>query len=151
MAQLPGVLVMVPAGGRHARPIRRVLVALDGSREMAAALDQVIHIVRSRAVEVVVLNVIDPASGRPYADQPHHWSAAFAKEFHARHAPSHDVVVELRCADPAARVLDTATETDADLVAHAWHQRLQTGRAEVVRRAVAEGRLPVLLVPVGPP
>lgn len=151
MAQLPGVLVMVPADGRRARPIRRVLVALDGSPETAAALDQVIHTVRSGAVEMVVLHVIDPASVPPYADQPHHWSAAFAKEFHARHAPSEDVVVELRCGDPAARVLDTAEQTDADLVALAWHQRLQTGRAEVVRRAVAEGRLPVLLIPVDPP
>ncbi len=58
------------------------------------------------------------------------------------------MVVELRCGDPATRVLDAAEETSADLVALAWHQQLGAGRAEVVRRAVAEGRFPVLLVPV---
>ncbi len=148
MTSLPGALVIVPPSAREARPIRRVLVALDGRPESAVALAPIIHAAAHADLEVIVVHVLDPQQAPPYADQPHHFSEAFAREFRARHVPSVNVAIELRAGDPPDRLLDAAKELDADLVALAWSQILTPDRAAVVQNAVADGELPVLLVPL---
>jgi hypothetical protein len=151
MAKLPGVLVLVPEDGHASYDIRRVLVALDGTAETALALERVVGTLGPDGVEVIPLHVIEPGAAPPYADQPHHWSAAFAEEFAARHPWTRTGAgTELRAGDPAARVVDAITELHPDLVALAWHQRLVPGHAAVVRRTLTECAVPLLLVPVGP-
>jgi nucleotide-binding universal stress UspA family protein len=150
MTSLPGPLVVVPPTTRAVRRLRRILVALNGSPEATDALRPVTRAALDAGLAVVVVHVFDPRAAPAFADQPHHWSEAYLQEFRARNVVSADAEVHLRAGDPPERLLDAAKQLDADLIALAWSQTLAPGHAAVVRSAIAEGEIPVLLVPVGP-
>jgi hypothetical protein len=50
--------------------------------------------------------------------------------------------------EPPEQVVSVAREIDADLMALGWAQTLAAGRAGVVRAALEQAKLPVLLIPV---
>lgn len=147
VASLPGAQLVVPRGHRPSHPPRRMVAALDGTPEAAAALEPVIAGALASGLDVVVVHVLHASAAPAFVDQPHHWTEAFRQEFGVRNAPQVAAPVELRAGDPPGRLLDAAKELDADVLALAWSQVLAPGRAAVVRAAMDAGELPILLVP----
>ena len=141
-------LVVVPPHAPAPLAVERILVPLDGTAATAGALANTLRLARNRALEVIVLYVHDEARIPLFGDQPQHELEAWTHEFLARHCPHpEDVRLELRTGVPATHVLKVAEEAKADLIALAWSQTLEPGRAAVVREALERSRVPLLLVP----
>jgi nucleotide-binding universal stress UspA family protein len=143
-------VLVVPPAAMAERPIRRILVPLDGTATTAEALQATIALARERDIAVVVLHVHEEHAIPPFEDQPHHEREAWAREFIARYCgrPVEDVGLEIRTGLPHEHVLDVAKELDVDALVLGWHRTFQGGRAAVVREALARSPVPVLLIPV---
>lgn len=134
----------VPSSGT----LRRILFPLDASAESARAMTELLDICSRCDVEVVVLHVFDRETIPRFWDQPQYESEAWAEAFLARRVdPDVAAKVRLRTGAPPHRVLDVAVEEDVDAIALGWAQRIEPGRAAVVRRALSEAHVPVMLVP----
>jgi nucleotide-binding universal stress UspA family protein len=146
---LPKPVVVVPPDA-EGRPLRRILVPLEGSRSTSLAPRSLIEVALGRGLEVVVLHVIGGESIPAFTDQPQHEQTAWAEEFLARYCPAGigSVVFETRVGRPEVLVPVASSRLQADLVALAWSQELAAGRAPVVRATLELSKLPVLLVPV---
>ncbi|HET8615377.1 MAG TPA: universal stress protein [Actinomycetales bacterium] len=145
-------LVLVPGGVPDGvRPIGRVLVPLDGSREAAHAVDCTVELCTRAGVDLVVLHVFNDTTAPPFWDQSVHALHAWTEEFLSRHVMPPDARLEVRAGQPDHNVLDVATTLGADLIALGWSQHLEKGRARTVRRAVVDADVPVMLVPVPAP
>jgi nucleotide-binding universal stress UspA family protein len=126
--------------------VRRVLVPLDGSRQTSAAARRLVRQVRPAGIEVIVTHVLDDTHPLHFADAPQHDYDAWRREFLARHAvPGTDL--DVRQGNTWEAIEACAHEVTADLIVVVWSQRLASGRAEVVRAALANPDLPVLLLP----
>jgi nucleotide-binding universal stress UspA family protein len=148
---LPKPVVVVPPDA-EVRPLRRILVPLEGDRATSLAPGSLIEIALDRNLEVVVLHVIGGESIPAFTDQPQHEQTAWAEEFLARYCPAGigSVALETRVGRPEVLVPITASRLHADLVALGWSQQLAAGHAPVVRATLELSQLPVMLVPVGP-
>jgi nucleotide-binding universal stress UspA family protein len=56
--------------------------------------------------------------------------------------------LELRHGAAAEHVVQVADAEQADMIALAWSQRLDPGRAAAVRRTILEAEVPVMLIPM---
>lgn len=108
-----------------------------------------IEVAADSGVDIVLLHVFEPGSLPMFTDQPHQEVESWAREFVSRYCPvaPGTVRLQLRVGSPADQIIAVARETDAHLVALGWSQVLERGRAAIVRAALQEARLPVLLVP----
>jgi nucleotide-binding universal stress UspA family protein len=151
MTQLPRPIVVVPPGEDAPARIDRVLVALDRDAAATAALEPVLALVAGAEVEIVIVHVCAPDDVPPFADQLQHETNAWVDEFLSGYCPmARDRIrVELRYGEPAGEISAVAARLAADLVVLAWSQSLDAGHAPVVRRLVAQDRIPILLVPIG--
>ncbi|MBB5916701.1 nucleotide-binding universal stress UspA family protein [Nocardia transvalensis] len=142
-------VVLVPARVRPG-PITRVLVPLDGSDEAVHAVAETVRLFRAAGVVIIVLHVFDRGTVPAYWDQAAHAREAWEDEFLARycspHFPGPAPAVTLRSGHPGENVVDVAAE-QADLIILGWSRNLLPGRAETVRRTVADATVPVLLIP----
>lgn len=129
--------------------LQRILVPLDGTEESAAAVRSLCEAFARSAVEIVVVHIFRPGKVPAFWDQPHYAEEAWGEEFRARFLRSTGGRVRLRTGIAQERILAVAEEEDVDAIALGWAQRLDPGRARVVRRILSHGVLPVLLVPVG--
>lgn len=143
-------IVVVPSDAVD-RPLRSVLVAVEGDSE-SAELRRLFDDLDDRPFpEVIALHVIEPSDIPPFADSPIHETNAFARELRIRVAsglvvdPSH-IRFETRVGDAAAALRDATRELDVDLVVLAWHRDLSSGHGRVVREMITSGRIPVALV-----
>lgn len=140
--------VVVPPQARPAEQIDRILVPLEGTRDSAAALASVVERARPRNIEIVVLHVRDAATLPRFSEQPQHETEAWAEEFLARCGCSPgEVRLEVRVGTPADQVVRVAEDARCQLVALSWAQVLAPRRAAVVRHALEESTIPVLLIP----
>lgn len=142
-------IVAVPAGFR--RPaIERVLVPLDGTVEVAAAVAPIVRMFRSAGAEILVLHVFDRRTVPAYWDQAAHARAAWQDEFLSRYCtPYFDgdgQPLLLRSGVPAENVVEIAGN-ETDLVILGWSQQLLHGHAEIIRRAMTDLTVPVMLIP----
>lgn len=144
-------VVLVPAGPRD-QPlrIRRVLLPLDGTARSAAAVAGAAERLALGGAELVVLHVFDPETVPRFWDQHAHAGQAWTREFLARYCALPGARLELRHGAAAEHVVKVAGAEHADVIALAWSQRLEPGRAPVVRRAVLDARVPVILMPIAP-
>lgn len=140
-------VVLVPAGAQPPR-IRRVLLPLDGTARSAAAVAAAAGRFSKGGAELVVLHVFSPQTVPRFWDQHAHAGKAWTQEFLARHCALPGTRMELRDGSAAGHVVAVAGAEQADVIALAWSQRLDPGRAPVVRRAVLEAHVPVMLVPM---
>lgn len=144
-------VVIVPPSGRAlpehdssgSRP--RLLVPLDGEEPTSRALASSQPL--SAWGQVTALHVFD-ASTAPMLTTSEVDRAILAEEFAARHAGDMASTVELRLGQATAEIADAARRLDMDAVVLCWHQRLSSDRADVVRRLVTDGQIPLILVPV---
>jgi nucleotide-binding universal stress UspA family protein len=142
-------LVVVPPHAAVADSLRRILVPLDGAPATAAALARTIELAQGSAVEVIALHIHEHHTLPLFSEQPQHELEAWRREFIARNCPgAEEARLEVRVGIPGEHVLRAAAESDADLIALAWAQNLQEGRAAVVREALERSDLPILLVAV---
>jgi nucleotide-binding universal stress UspA family protein len=146
----PKPVAVVPAGALHPCRLGRVLVPLEGSRPTSLAPRRVIGLARDAGLEIVLLHVFDVTSLPACTDQPQHETRAWAAEFLARYSPVplEHVRFEMRVGEPKEHVVAVARETDADVIALGWAQELAAGRAPVVRAALEDAKVPVVLIPV---
>jgi nucleotide-binding universal stress UspA family protein len=127
-------------------------VPLDGTPTSAAVLRETLEMARRAAVEVVLLHVHEEGTLPAFEEQPHHevdaWNAEFAARWFADAEETAHAHVEVRVGVPGRRVIETAAELDADLIALGWSRTLAGGRGAVVREALASSTVPVLLLPL---
>jgi hypothetical protein len=160
----PGVVAVV-AGTRGARHGRRpaghvalalaasvskllVLVPLDGRRESALAVRDLLLAAAERQVEVDVLHVHAGDDLPPFDDHSTYGVEAWKREFVARHCPPEaGVGAHTRVGIPEEEVLGLASERSSDLVVLAWGRDLSPDRARIVREALKRAVVPVALVP----
>jgi hypothetical protein len=142
-------LVVVPPDVESPETLRRMLVPLDGTMRTALRARAAIDLAAAAGLEIIVINVCDLDHLPMFDDQPQHETRAFAEAFLARYAPGAPVRLELRVGLPADEVLAAATALGADLLAIAWAQILEPGRARVVRHLLARSHVPLLLLPLG--
>jgi hypothetical protein len=142
-------IVLVPAAARdRPSPIRRVLIPLDGTARSAAAVAAMAEQLARGGAELVVLHVFDAETVPMFWDQPAHAGHTWAQEFLARYCAQPGARMELRSGAAAEHVLKVARAEKADMITLAWSQRLDPGRAPIVRRAIVEAAVPVMLVPI---
>jgi len=141
-------VVLVPAGARLPRRIRRVLLPLDGTARSAAAVAGTAERFARGGVELVVLHVFDAATVPKFWDQHAHAGQAWEQEFLARYCALPGARLELRSGAAAEHVAKVAGTEQADMIALAWSQRLDPGRAAAVRQTVLDAEVPVMLIPM---
>jgi nucleotide-binding universal stress UspA family protein len=141
-------LLVVPPDVEAPGILRRMLVPLDGTMPTARRARTAIDLAEAAGVEVIVIHVCGPDRIPMFDDQPQHETRAFAHEFLARYAPGAPVRLELRVGPPGDEILAAAATLGADVVAIAWAQILQPGRARIVRQLLAHSRVPLLLLPL---
>lgn len=142
-------LVVVPPDARSPITLRRMLVPLDGTMTTARRARAAIDLATTGGLDVILIHVCDEDHIPMFTDQPQHETNSFAEEFIARYAPQAAVRLELRVGPTADEVLAAAADLHADLLAIAWAQILQPGRARVVKELLARSRVPLLLLPLG--
>jgi hypothetical protein len=144
-------VVLVPAGARQLpRRIRRVLLPLDGTARSAAAIAEAAERIARGGIELVVLHVFGAETVPKFWDQHAHAGQAWEQEFLARYCALPGARLELRSGAAAEHVAKVAGAEQADMIALAWSQRLDPGRAAAVRRTVLDAEVPVMLVPMPP-
>jgi len=144
-------VVLVPDGLSGQPPrLRRVLLPLDGTPQSAAAVAAVAERFALGGAELVVLHVFGPDTVPMFWDQHAHAGQAWTREFLARYCAVPGARLELRVGIAAEHVVQVAGAEDADVITLAWSQRLEPGRAPVVRRALQDAEVPVMLIPVAP-
>ena len=142
-------VVLVPAEARDQPPrIRRVLLPLDGTARSASAVAGTAEQLARGGAEIVVLHVFDAQTAPKFWNQHAHAGQAWGQEFLARYCALPGARLELRSGAAADHVVKVAGTEQADMIALAWSQRLGPGHALVVRRAVLDAGVPVMLVPM---
>lgn len=148
--ELPVPVLAVPPASAD-RPIRRVLVALEGGAESEAAAALVDRFGDGSGLEVVALHVFPPEGLPPFGDHPVFETEAWSREFLRRTAgpPPHRLRLEVRVGSVVDIVAGSVDEFGADLVVLAWNRTLAGGHGRIVRRLLETGRVPTLLLPAG--
>jgi len=142
-------VVLVPAAVRDVPSrIRRVLLPLDGTARSAAAVAEAAERFVRGGAELVVLHVFDAETVPRFWDQHAHAGQAWEQEFLARYCALPGARLELRSGGAAEHVAKVAGAEQADMIALAWSQRLEPGRAAAVRRTILDAEVPVMLVPM---
>jgi nucleotide-binding universal stress UspA family protein len=145
-----GVPVVVVPPDMADRPIRRVLVPLDGTGEVTAVMRRMYGTIPpSKEPDVVAVHVFGAGDVPAFSDHPGHETDAWVEEFLARYGHlDGEVHLELRVGRPAESVREVGDDVGADLVALGWKQNLEPGHGEVVRALLAEAPWPLMLVPL---
>jgi nucleotide-binding universal stress UspA family protein len=147
ITSLPKPVVVVPPDTPGPRPLRRLLVPLEGTWETSSAPHAVVGRAREGDLDLVCLHV--RATAPPFSDQLKYEAEAWADEFLARYWPGPGVPrLETRIGLPRESVLTVADDVGADAIVLGWSQALLPGRAEVVREVLDRWRRPVALVPI---
>ena len=143
------VLAVPPDAPLHhlSSPIRRVLFPLEGTEVSSDAVTGVLHRLAAAGVELLGVHVFDATTVPAFWDEPGHAEQSWANEFVARWCSSVGVDLQLRRGAAPQVIAEVARSENVDLITLGWSQHLGPGRAEVVRAALTETGLPVLLVP----
>lgn len=147
-------VVVVPPHATD-RPLRRILVAVEGDGESDTLRGLFERIGTRPTPDVIALHVLEPDDLPMFADSPALEAEAFGREFMTRAASSivtdpTRVQLETRVGLAPAELREAVRELDADLVVMAWHRDLSKGRARLVREMLAETSVPLVLLPRDP-
>lgn len=145
-------IVIVPPDAND-RPMRRVLVAIEGNGESRALRALVDRVGDRETPEVIAVHVTELRDLPMFADNPAFEADAFEREFMMRAAstvvadPSH-LRLEMRVGDAPDELRHAARDLDADLVVMAWHRDLSEGHGRLVREMLAALSVPLALFPI---
>jgi nucleotide-binding universal stress UspA family protein len=146
-------VVVVPPDTRTTRVLQRALIPIESGLSASLTPQAIVELAQGTELDVVVLHVHEPTSLPAFTDQPQHEQSDWAREFVRRYCPwgVGAVQLEVRVGSADELVPLLAEQERADIIALGWAQELAEGRAPVVRAALARGKVPVMLVPVGVP
>jgi nucleotide-binding universal stress UspA family protein len=142
-------VVVVPPGSHPPERLRTVVVAMEGTRAKARALQRSIEISARAGLEIVVVHFHDEYSIPSFSDQVQHEAEAYAQEFFSRHligAPK--MRLELRLGNPAIEVLAAIASAQAELVAVGWPRSGDPRQGAVAKEILERSPVAVLLVDV---
>ncbi len=145
----PIVVVPPEAFGVCPRPIRRLLVPLDGTERAAVDTAGVVDALSGPDSELVVVHVFDDRARPPILNHGTQEFEPWGREFLALHLPDRDARFEWRSGHAASHVAEMCDEQGADLVILSWSQVLEE-HADVIRAVLSRSRVPVLVVPTAP-
>ncbi len=144
-ATVKPVVIVPPA--QPASPIRRVLIAIEGSPRKARSLKRAVELAGAAQLELTVVHVDEEDSIPMFSDQPQHETEVYTGEFLARCCPgAPQAALQLRTGEPAEEILAAANDVDPDLIAIGWPHGGDPARGHVARAIVDRCRRPVLLV-----
>ncbi len=158
----PCPVVLVRAA-RRPEPwhLRRILLPHDGTPTTAAAFAQASELAGRAAAELAVLHVPSNVAGSletgtlaapHYVDQPQHEWPAWAQEFLGRLACLGCLPAGLKLrllvarGEPGAAIVRESEAQGTDLIALAWHGRLGSERAKILKEVLAGAPCPVLVL-----
>lgn len=141
------VLVVPPDAPIRKSP-RRVLIPLDGSRGVSAAVRPLIATYVAAGAEVIAVHVFEPKTVPMFLDGVPD-EIAWRDEFLSQHCADLGIRLETRPGPIVLALLDVAASEDVDVIALGWHQNLAPERAVVVREVLQRARRPVALIPRG--
>src|SRR5690606_9621903 len=125
-ASRPVVVVPPEAVAGPDRPVRRVLLPLEGDVSSARPLAEDLGDLVSDDVELVVLHVLTATSPPPILDHAEWDLPLWTGDFLERFCPM-ATRIDLRTGPVGPRVLDVCAEVDADLVVLSWSQDASEG------------------------
>lgn len=134
---------VVPAAGR---PLR-LLVPLDGTAESALTVRALLHRLAGAEVELVALHVFDSSTAPRFLDHPEHDLPVWAEEFAMRNCAEPGTTMRWRMGAAGEAIEQAAEAEQADAVILSWGRELAPGRAEAVKRVLADTKVPLVLVP----
>lgn len=144
------VVVVPPTATTEPGSLRRALVPLDGTASTAAAVEAFLRRVEiTPDFDVVALHVFEADAIPTFSDHAGHETAIWKSEFLHRWLPEHhrDVTIETRVGRAGEAVRAVVGDVRADFVVVAWKQDLSPGRAEVISALLADGDVPIVLIP----
>lgn len=146
-AEIP--LVVVPPDAQPLRPTGQLtlLAPLDGTASTERAIRAAVTDVIGALGDLIVLHVFDETSVPMFVTSAED-RRILAEEWAHRHGAGSVEPAELRLGRPAETVLDMVGRAQPDGLVLGWHRRLDDGHGEVVRRAIAEAGVPIILIPV---
>ncbi len=128
---------VMPAGGVEHRPIRNILVPVDGSETSLAGVDAVVEMADLFEARVILLRVIEgkkrKAGTADPLDEAEEETRQLAKSVERRGV---ETLTLIEKGDPAEQILKAARFHEADLVAMATHGR--SGLSRLVTGSVTE-------------
>lgn len=146
------VVVVPPTANAEPGHLHRLLVPLDGTAATAAAVEAFLRRVRlTPEFDVVALHVFEADEIPSFSDHAGHETAMWEGEFLQRWLPDHhrDVAIETRVGRAGEAVRAVVRDVGADLVVVAWKQDLSPGRADVISALLADGDIPIVMLPAG--
>lgn len=139
-------VVTVPPQARIGRPLRRLLLPLEGTEISSMPLVEVLKPMLESDVELNVLHVFTDATLPRMLDRPIYDLELLGREFLAIHCPTAELI-DFRPGPVGPRIVEVCKERDVDLIVLSWSQSSGPGRADVVREVLGASNLPVMLIP----
>ena len=146
--QLTKPVLVVPPEAPIREDPRRVLIPLDGTRGVSAAVRPLIAAYVAAGAEVIAVHVFEPHTVPMFLDGVPD-EIAWRDEFLAQHCADLGIRLETRPGPTVLALLDVAAAEDVDVIALGWRQNLAPERAVVVREVLQRARRPVALIPRG--
>jgi nucleotide-binding universal stress UspA family protein len=155
-------VLLVRPGMRAVTGLKRLVVPLEGSPSVSAAMRAADDALCARGREIVMLHVVTgdmpletgslPAPRM--MDQEHYEWSAWQEEFTMRFSQCprggrHRVAV--RVGDPAAIIAEEAGKNGAELIVLSWNGSFESGHGAVIKELLVTAPCPLLLVPSDPP
>jgi nucleotide-binding universal stress UspA family protein len=141
------VLVVPPDAPIREAP-RRLLIPLDGTRGVSAAVRPLIATYVAAGADVIAVHAFEPHTVPMFLDGVPD-EIAWRNEFLLEHCADLGIRLETRPGPTVLALLDVAAAEDVDVIALGWRQNLAPDRAVVVREVLQRARRPVALVPLG--
>jgi hypothetical protein len=138
---------VVPPDTVSSRPLKRLLIPLEGSEHSSRAVIEGLLPLIVDEVELVVLHVFTPDTVPRVLDHPQRDLELIGSEFLARYCP-HATRIDWRTGRVAPQVCSVCSEEAADLIVLSWSQDNTPGHAAVIRDVLGDARHPVLLLPI---
>ncbi len=139
-------VVLVPPEAEPPGTFTRILVAMEGSRGKAHALERMVALATEASLEIVVMHVDEEVPR--FTDQVQHETLAYGREYLSRHLHgAGEIRLELRLGLPANEVLGAIGPLRSEIVAVGWPHGDDPGRGSVAREIVGHSPVPILLVP----
>ncbi len=162
----PCPVVLVPPGGGRDWALHQLILPHDGAPTSAAAFAPAAELAARAGAKLVILHAPPSDAERPtepgsfaaprYLDHPHQEWASWTREFLHRARCACPLIetgslrLVLGHGEPGAAILDFLQRNGGDLVALAWHGRLEPARAQTMRQVVLGAPCPVIIFRVPP-
>lgn len=141
------IVVVPPDAGPRRRPLRRLLLPLEGTEQSARPVAESLSSLIRAPVEVIVLHVFTPATVPRTLDRPARDLSRWGDEFVARFCPT-ATRIDLRSGLIGDRIADAVADADVDLTVLSWSQDTSPGHAAVIHDVLGRSTIPVLLLPI---